>query len=110
DLVGRPRPHPCRPPHHHRRRHDAQHAPESADLDRFAPAREARCPHAALRQPAAGRHRGDRRLSGDAAMTDRAAEEKQLAKVWAHPTGWRYFSDVNNSVIGIWYITAAFAF
>ncbi len=43
-------------------------------------------------------------------MTDRAAEEKQLAKVWAHPTGWRYFSDVNNSVIGIWYITAAFAF
>ena len=43
-------------------------------------------------------------------MTDRAAEEEQLAKTWAHPTGWRYFSDVNNSVVGIWYIVAAFAF
>ena len=43
-------------------------------------------------------------------MTDRAAEEAQLAKVWAHPSGWRYFSDVNNSVVGIWYIVAAFGF
>ncbi|RYE09762.1 MAG: cytochrome c oxidase subunit I [Hyphomicrobiales bacterium] len=43
-------------------------------------------------------------------MTDASAEERQLAKVWARPEGWRYFSDVNNSVIGLWYICAAFAF
>jgi cytochrome c oxidase subunit I len=43
-------------------------------------------------------------------MTDRLSEEQQLEKVWAHPKGWRYFSDVNNSVVGIWYIAAAFAF
>ena len=43
-------------------------------------------------------------------MTDKLAEEKQLAKVWERPRGWRYFSDVNNSTIGVWYIAAAFAF
>src|SRR5690606_18494517 len=43
-------------------------------------------------------------------MTDQSAEEQQLAKVWARPTGWRAFSDVNNSVVGIWYIATAFAF
>jgi cytochrome c oxidase subunit I len=43
-------------------------------------------------------------------MTDKAAEEKRLAKVWAPPGGWRYFSDVNNSVVGLWYIVASFAF
>ena len=43
-------------------------------------------------------------------MTDNAAEEKRLARVWARPEGWGYFSDVNNSVVGLWYIAAAFAF
>ena len=43
-------------------------------------------------------------------MTDRTAETKRLAEVWERPKGWRYFSDVNNSVVGIWYIAAAFAF
>ena len=43
-------------------------------------------------------------------MTDTAAQEQRLAKAWARPKGWAYFSDVNNSVIGIWYISAAFAF
>jgi cytochrome c oxidase subunit I+III len=43
-------------------------------------------------------------------MTDKAAEEKRLARVWARPKGWGYFSDVNNSVVGLWYIAAAFAF
>ncbi|HTN62231.1 MAG TPA: cbb3-type cytochrome c oxidase subunit I [Devosia sp.] len=37
-------------------------------------------------------------------------EEQRLAEAWARPKGWRYFSDVNNSVVGIWYIVAAFAF
>ncbi len=43
-------------------------------------------------------------------MTDTAAQERRLAKAWAQPKGWRYFSDVNNSVIGLWYISASFAF
>ena len=41
---------------------------------------------------------------------DKLAEEQQLAKVWERPKGWRYFSDVNNSTIGVWYISTAFAF
>jgi cytochrome c oxidase subunit I len=43
-------------------------------------------------------------------MTDQATEEKQLARAWARPKGLASFSDVNNSVIGVWYITAAFVF
>ena len=43
-------------------------------------------------------------------MTDKEAEEKRLARVWARPAGWGYFSDVNNSTVGLWYIAAAFAF
>ncbi|HEY9013365.1 MAG TPA: cytochrome c oxidase subunit I, partial [Devosia sp.] len=43
-------------------------------------------------------------------MTDKRAEDEQLARVWAPPKRWHYFSDVNNSRVGIWYITAAFGF
>jgi cytochrome c oxidase subunit I len=43
-------------------------------------------------------------------MTDQATGEKQLAKAWARPRGLAYFSDVNNSVVGVWYIAAAFGF
>jgi len=41
---------------------------------------------------------------------EQLAEQQQLARVWAPPRGWRYFSDVNNSTIGLWYIAAAFSF
>lgn len=41
---------------------------------------------------------------------DKAAETAQLERVWARPTGWRYWSDVNNSSVGLWYIATAFAF
>ncbi len=43
-------------------------------------------------------------------MKPRNAEEEKLAEVWAPPKGWRYFSDVNNARVGLWYITAAFSF
>ncbi|PXA99093.1 cytochrome ubiquinol oxidase subunit I [Nostoc sp. 3335mG] len=46
-------------------------------------------------------------------MTDqdaKDAETAQLARVWDNPKGWRALSDVNNSVIGLWYIATAFAF
>ena len=39
-----------------------------------------------------------------------AAQRQRLERAWAQPTGWRYFSQVNNSVVGVWYIIAAFAF
>ena len=41
---------------------------------------------------------------------DRAAEEVQLREVWATPSGWRYWTSVNNTQVGLWYGSAAFAF
>jgi cytochrome c oxidase subunit I len=38
------------------------------------------------------------------------AQVERLEAAWARPRGWHYFSDVNNSSVGIWYITAAFGF
>ena len=45
-------------------------------------------------------------------MADRSepAQRERLQRAWAQPRGWRYFSDVNNSVVGVWYIVAAFGF
>jgi cytochrome c oxidase subunit I len=34
----------------------------------------------------------------------------RLERTWENPKGWRAFSEVNNSVVGIWYIVTAFAF
>ena len=31
------------------------------------------------------------------------AQAERLLKAWALPTGWRYFSAVNNTVVGLWY-------
>jgi cytochrome c oxidase subunit I+III len=42
--------------------------------------------------------------------TDKAAEAAQLRAVWANPTGWRYWTSVNNYQIGLWYGSAAFGF
>ena len=41
---------------------------------------------------------------------DPAEQEARLIQAWAQPTGWRRFSDVNNSVVGVWYIVAAIGF
>ncbi len=41
---------------------------------------------------------------------DRAAEEAQLRAVWANPRGWRYWTSVNNTQIGLWYGASAFTF
>jgi cytochrome c oxidase subunit I+III len=38
------------------------------------------------------------------------AQEERLAKAWKTPTGWRYWSAVNNSEVGVWYTSAAFVF
>lgn len=41
---------------------------------------------------------------------DKAAEEKQLRAVWSNPRGWRYWTSVNNTEVGLWYGSTAFAF
>ena len=45
---------------------------------------------------------------GDPAV--RHAQEERLSAVWATPKGWRYWTAVNNSEVGLWYICTAFAF
>ncbi|GLS30977.1 cytochrome c oxidase subunit I+III [Mesorhizobium albiziae] len=40
----------------------------------------------------------------------RQAQEERLRSVWANPQGWRYWTTVNNTQIGLWYASASFAF
>lgn len=41
---------------------------------------------------------------------ERKAQEKRLREVWHTPGGWRYWTSVNNSEIGLWYGCTAFLF
>ncbi len=38
------------------------------------------------------------------------AQEERLLQVWKTPTGWRYWSAVNNSQVGLWYTALTFFF
>jgi len=38
------------------------------------------------------------------------AQEERLRKAWEPPTGWRYWSAVNNTIVGVWYTALAFLF
>jgi cytochrome c oxidase subunit I+III len=38
------------------------------------------------------------------------AQQARLLATWETPGGWRYWSSVNNSDVGLWYIATAFAF
>ncbi|WP_024352390.1 cytochrome c oxidase subunit I [Aurantimonas coralicida] len=40
----------------------------------------------------------------------RREQEDRLKKVWAAPKGWRYWSAVNNTEVGVWYTAASFLF
>lgn len=40
----------------------------------------------------------------------REAQERRLLKAWAVPKGWRYWSEVNNTEVGVWYTATAFVF
>ena len=40
----------------------------------------------------------------------RDAQAERLRAVWANPVGWRYWTTVNNTQIGLWYASAAFIF
>ncbi|NRP21879.1 cytochrome c oxidase subunit 1 [Ensifer adhaerens] len=46
----------------------------------------------------------------DETSRDRAGEEARLRAVWSNPPGWRYWTTVNNTQIGLWYCATAFAF
>lgn len=41
---------------------------------------------------------------------ERQAQTERLRKVWENPTGWRYWTSVNNTQIGLWYASTAFVF
>lgn len=49
---------------------------------------------------------GERRDSEDL----RDAQERRLRQVWAFSRGWRYVSNVNNQIVGLWYTGASFFF
>jgi len=40
----------------------------------------------------------------------REAQAQRLLAAWKTPTGWRYWSAVNNTEVGLWYTAAAFLF
>lgn len=40
----------------------------------------------------------------------RRAQEERLLRAWKTPEGWRYWSAVNNTVVGLWYTAASFCF
>ncbi|MCB8837958.1 cytochrome c oxidase subunit I [Aurantimonas sp. VKM B-3413] len=40
----------------------------------------------------------------------RKAQEKRLIWTWDAPKGWRYWSAVNNTEVGLWYTATSFAF
>ncbi|WP_245906114.1 cytochrome c oxidase subunit I [Teichococcus aestuarii] len=46
--------------------------------------------------------------SEDAAR--RKAQEARLEKTWETPSGWRYWSAVNNTEVGLWYTATSFLF
>ena len=49
-------------------------------------------------------------LSEPVPMDLRQAQAERLREVWATPKGWRYWSAVNNTEVGVWYTLTAFCF
>jgi len=42
-------------------------------------------------------------------MSD-AEQVERLRRAWVAPSGWRYWSSVNNNEVGLWYVLTAFAY
>jgi cytochrome c oxidase subunit I+III len=40
----------------------------------------------------------------------REGQERRLLEAWRIPSGWRYWSSVNNTVVGLWYVAVTFVF
>jgi cytochrome c oxidase subunit I+III len=49
-------------------------------------------------------------MSPDHPTAEQQAQEARLRAAWAKPEGWRYWSAVNNTEVGVWYASAAFVF
>jgi cytochrome c oxidase subunit I+III len=49
-------------------------------------------------------------LAGTPPEALRRAQEDRLARAWKTPTGWCYWSAVNNTEVGLWYTAATFFF
>jgi len=49
-------------------------------------------------------------LSEAPPLATQTAQKERLLRVWAAPKGWRYWSAVNNTHVGVWYTSVAFAF
>ena len=46
-------------------------------------------------------------------MSHQVLQEQQaerLLDAWRTPTGWRYWSAVNNTIVGLWYVAVTFIF
>src|SRR5690606_24469069 len=115
----RTRSHARRQPAHDRRRHAAGDARELPAVGRGDASPEARGADARLRRTRCRGARRDRRVPGRAAMSfdpqrtqppDAEAQAARLLTAWETPAGFRYFSEVNNSAVGIWYTSTALAF
>ncbi len=134
----RPRSHPHRQPHDARRRDPADGAGGAGLLDRACGGLQARRADARLWPSVEGGTRGPGGLAGGARMrkvrdTDAPvpegpfppteamlaepvptevaeAQADRLRRVWATPKGWRYWSAVNNTEVGVWYALTALAF
>ena len=58
-----------------------------------------------------GTHSADVRPLDDAPPPElQRAQEERLLRAWKLPTGWRYWSSVNNTVVGLWYVVLTLIF
>src|SRR5687768_4531786 len=82
-------------------------------MDRRTRSHQTRRADAAVSHVAGERTPRHRRLSAIPAMTHEALQQQQaqrLLDAWRTPTGWRYWSAVNNTVVGLWYVAITFLF
>src|SRR5687768_11237742 len=82
-------------------------------MDRRTRSHQTRRADAAVSHVAGERTPRHRRLSAIPAMTHEALQQQQerrLLEAWRIPTGWRYWSAVNNTVVGLWYVAITFLF
>ncbi len=49
-------------------------------------------------------------MDSDADKERQRGQEERLLAAWKTPTGWRYWSAVNNTEVGVWYTATAFLF
>ncbi len=64
-----------------------------------------------MTEPAHGAAGGDGTVAPGTPPADvQRAQAERLLRAWTVPRGWRYWSAVNNSQVGVWYTAATFAF